>query len=109
MYSVAFGSGGQTLASGDGDGTVRLWDVADPAHPRQLGQPLSSSSGPVSSVAFDSSGYTLASGGGDGSIRLWNVSVQYAIERICVTAGGLTPRQWNNYIAPLQYQPLCVH
>ena len=109
VYSVAFGSGGQTLASGDGDGTVRLWDVADPAHPRQLGQPLSSSSGPVSSVAFDSSGYTLASGGGDGSIRLWNVSVQYAIERICVTAGGLTPRQWNNYIAPLQYQPLCVH
>ena len=27
------------LASGDDDGIIRLWDVADPAHPRPLGQP----------------------------------------------------------------------
>ena len=25
------------LASGDYDGTIRLWDVTDPAHPGQLG------------------------------------------------------------------------
>ena len=33
VYSVALGPGGHTLASGDYDGTIRLWDIADPAHP----------------------------------------------------------------------------
>ena len=40
VSSVAFTPDGHTLASGNIDGTVRLWDVADPAHPHLLGQPL---------------------------------------------------------------------
>jgi len=110
VVTVAFAPGGRTLASGSDDGTVRLWDVADPAHPRPLGQPLiGNSATAVYSVAFGSGGRTLASGSADGAVRLWNLNVRYAVQRICATAGGLTPQQWNQYIPHLPYQPSCVH
>jgi WD40 repeat protein len=107
--SVAISAGGHTLASGDSDGTIRLWDITDPADPRSLGQPLTGDGTPVDSVAISADGHTLASGSNDGGVRLWNLNVQYAIDRICATAGGLTPQQWNEYIPQLRYQPLCVH
>jgi WD40 repeat protein len=34
---LAFRRQGTILASADDDGTVRLWDIADPAKPRLLG------------------------------------------------------------------------
>jgi WD40 repeat protein len=97
-----------TLASGDFDGTVRLWDVTDPADPRPLGQPLTGSTTPVDLVTFSPDGHTLTTGNADGTAWLWNLNVQYAIQQICATTGGLTPRQWNEYIPQLQYQPSCV-
>jgi WD40 repeat protein len=105
---VEFSRDGHTLASGDFDGTVRLWDVTDPADPRPLGQPLTGSTTPVDLVTFSPDGHTLAIGNADGTAWPWNLNVQYAIQRICATAGGLTPRQWNEYIPQLQYQPSCV-
>ena len=108
VISVAFSPDGSTLASGDDGGTIQLWDVADPAGPRPLGEPLTGGSVAVDSVAFSPDGHTLASGSDDGTIRLWNLNVQYAINRICAAAGGLTPQQWNEYIPQLRYQPLCA-
>jgi WD40 repeat protein len=109
VESLAFSRDGHSLASANGDGTIWLWDVTDPAHPRQLGQPLTGSSTEVNSVAFGPDGHTLASASIDGTTRLWNLNIQYATQRICAAVGGLTPRQWDKYIPKLQYQPSCLH
>jgi WD40 repeat protein len=76
--------------------------------PRPSGQPLEGGAG-AGSVAFSVTGHTLASASGDGTVRIWNLNVEYAIDRICATAGGLTPRQWNQYIPQLPYEPSCAH
>src|SRR2546427_756693 len=87
LCASAFCPHGPPLAGGAPDGTVRLWNLADPAHPRRLGQLLSGGTSTVSSVAFSPDGHTLASGGYDATVRLWNPNIDYAIDRICTTAG----------------------
>jgi len=70
VLSVAFSRDGKTLATGDNDGTVQLWDVAT----RQpIGLPLSNT-GAVNWLAFSPDGKTLATGNADGTVRLWDVA-----------------------------------
>jgi len=81
VYSLPYGgrslsgvqSGRRTLASNNVDSTIRLWSVADPAHPRRSVPP----DRPYRSCRFcgvQSRQATLASSSYDNTIRLWNVA-----------------------------------
>src|SRR5262249_62261813 len=70
---VAFSPGGTILASGADDGTVRLWNIANPAKPRPLAQ-IQDAHTFVFSVAFSPSGRVLAAASADGKARLWAIA-----------------------------------
>ena len=69
VYSVAYSPDGQTLASGSGDNTIKLWNVKT----GNLLQTLKGNSVWANSLAYNPDGKTLASGGADSTIKLWNV------------------------------------
>ena len=70
VLSVAFSPDGKTLASGDYDNNVILWNVEK----RQLIYTLSRHSDIVRTLAFSPDGQTLASGSADRTIILWDVA-----------------------------------
>ena len=71
--SVAFSPDGKLLVTGADDGSVRLYDVSDPAHSRLLAERQVSGS-PVYTVAFAPDGATVAAASTDNLVRLWHVA-----------------------------------
>jgi WD40 repeat protein len=66
---MAMSSDGKQIVSGDNDGSVRVWDVAEG---KQL-QELEAHIKPVRTVAFSPDGTLIASGSGDKTVKLWSL------------------------------------
>lgn len=76
FYSLAIAPDGQTLASGDNENTVWLWNIPGGDIRFKLQSPKVE--GPraaalVWRVAYSPDGHLLASAGGDKTIRMWDV------------------------------------
>jgi WD40 repeat protein len=84
--AVAFSPDGRILAAGDGAGTVRLWDMSEPASSR----PLTSmrARGGIRSLAFGTDGRTLIGGDGSGNATVWNVDRRGAPRPLATMTGG---------------------
>lgn len=72
VESVTFTPDGKTLASGNFDGTIKLWDVESGRELRTLMGHFRGISS-VRSVALNADGNTLASAGWDTTIKLWDI------------------------------------
>jgi serine/threonine-protein kinase len=81
---VAFGSGGNTLAVGDG-GNVFLWDTATDKNTATLPTPVDVSGQSVTSVAFGPGG-ALAVGYSGGDVYLWNTAAKKATATLTAPA-----------------------
>src|SRR6266545_1001136 len=77
VSAVAFVPDGRTLATASNDGAMILWDLADRAQPRRLGQPLRAHSyivGALAGLTFTPDGRTLARARSDGTVILWDLA-----------------------------------
>jgi WD40 repeat protein len=107
---VAFSPDSAILASASYDGTAKLWNLLDPAHPVALGQPMTDSHGGLHSVTFHPGGRHLATSSESGIISLWTLPTDVipnhfgridspafsADGMVMVTASGNVVQLWTN-------------
>lgn len=69
VFSLTYSPDGSTLASGGGDGTVKIWDARE----RELIRTIPAHAAAVRATAWTRGGSTLASAGVDGTVKFWNI------------------------------------
>ncbi|PSB42560.1 WD40 repeat domain-containing protein, partial [Chamaesiphon polymorphus] len=70
IHSLAFSPDGNSLASGDFNGDIRLWDM----HTHQLQSILKGHTNWVQTVTYSPNRHLLASGSFDSTVKLWDLS-----------------------------------
>jgi WD40 repeat protein len=92
--------GGSHHSTSLASGTVTLWDVSDPAHPKRYEHPLSGTTDTVLSVIFARDGNTAASLSEDGLVILWDVRDPAQPKRIGQLRSATTDRITSAEFAP---------
>jgi len=95
--SVAFSPDGRTLASGDFDDTIKLWDVTS----GQLLHTLINHGRYVISVAFSPDGRMLASGNANKTIKLWDAPSGQLLHTLTLTG----PTNEDNEVRSVAFSP----
>ncbi|MBD2414632.1 hypothetical protein FACHB389_09620 [Nostoc calcicola FACHB-389] len=85
IFSVAFSPNGKLLATGDTNGEIRLYEVANS---QQL-MTCKGHAGWVWSVTFSPDGQVLASGSNDQTIKLWDISTGQCFKTLEGHTGGV--------------------
>jgi dipeptidyl aminopeptidase/acylaminoacyl peptidase len=86
VYSVSISPDGKTLASGNNDKTIKLWNVETGTEIRTL----TGHDKHITSVSFSPDSKTLASGSGDKTIKLWNVETGMEIHTLTGHDGNVS-------------------
>ena len=103
-YTVSFSRDGSRFvtASGEGDGSVALWD----GHTGELLDTVDTESGEASYAFVQEDGTVLIAT--SGSLSTWDPSINTAIQAACRMAGrSLTQREWSQHVGDRAYHETC--
>ena len=83
--AMVFFPDGSILASGNGGGNIRLWQVSD----GNVTQKFNGHTGAIDTMAFSADGSMLASISADNSLRIWNVAdgTSVTVDGVCSGKG----------------------
>jgi WD40 repeat protein len=91
VLSLDFSPEGSTLATGGGDGLVKLWDISTGKERRTLQE----HGGPVHAVAFSPDGKRLAAAGADRAVRVWDVAAGTPVVTLGEAADRVQAVAWH--------------
>jgi dipeptidyl aminopeptidase/acylaminoacyl peptidase len=91
VLCVTFSPDGNVLATGDGTGRIRFWQVAD----SRESAPSFTHAGAATSIRFSVDGKRVATASADHTARVWDVSTRRAVTRPLTHGGEVTSASLN--------------